>query len=217
MTAIGQLPDGQSTGIPLLLPLLKYGQTLLIILLRLSHGGGIGQRHQILRLTLRLTPRKRKLRTVKHTVQCVVVFRSDRVVLVIVTARTAQRQTQKVLAQIVNDILVHQMDVLVDVMTKSTSDRQIAGGHNAVSFRLTLSLRKQVTRQLQSSELIEWQIRIQGLHHPVTVSPRVRQRPVGIFTSGIGITHHVQPVPSPVHAVLRGLQQPLNLSLPRSR
>ena len=182
------------------------------------HGRRGHQRHQIPRLALGFAAREGKTRAVEDAVKRVVILRRDRIVFVIMAPRTPGGEAEEVLAEVVDHILVHQVDILVDVVAKPPRDGEVAGGDDAlVAFLLRFIGIHQITGQLQAHKLVIRQIPVKGLHHPVPVAPRLRQGAVRVLARRIRITHHIQPMPSPLHPVVRGGQQAVDDLCPALR
>lgn len=65
---------------------------------------------------------------------------------------------------------------------------------------------KQVPRQLLNGEAVERQIVIEGLDHPVAITPSIRSWPVFLIPVTVRIAGHVQPVSAPTFAKVLGGQ-----------
>src|SRR5262245_15777225 len=63
-------------------------------------------------------------------------------------------------------------------------------------------VREQIAGDLFNGELIEGQIAVERLDHPVAVTPRVRPHPVLFEAVAVGVTRQIEPVPRPLLAVL---------------
>ena len=64
-------------------------------------------------------------------------------------------------------------------------------------------------------ELVKRQVAVEGVHHPVAVSPGLGQLATGRAGLGVGVVivgvaRHVEPVPSPALAVCRRIQEPVD-------
>ncbi len=81
-----------------------------------------------------------------------------------------------------------------------------AGGDQLIQ----IGLRQQIASQLLERELIERQIAIEGLDHPVAVGPHlaivVEVNPVGVPVASI-----VEPVPGPVFTIPLRFQHPVDV------
>ena len=65
---------------------------------------------------------------------------------------------------------------------------------------------KEVSGKLFDGELIEGQIRVHGLDHPIAIGPTVTQL-IGLKSVGIRIAGKIQPLSSPMFAVSRRIQK----------
>src|SRR5262249_38628382 len=72
--------------------------------------------------------------------------------------------------------------------------------------------RNQIARELFDRELIEGEVSIEGIDHPVPVTPCVRTGRVLFVAIAVGITSEVEPVPAPalteVGQVERAIDEP---------
>ena len=176
---------------------------------RLHRGVDLGlrdERHEIPRLALRLAAREGEPRTGEDPVEGVVVVGVDGIVFVIVAAGAGHRQAEEALAEIVDRILVHEVNIGVDVVAEPACDRQVSRGHDAFGMlRCRLLPGQQVAGDLQRGEPIERHVVLKRLEHPVAIPPGLWQRAVGILAGRVGVADHVEPVPPPAHPVLRRL------------
>ena len=165
------------------------------------------QGDQISRLLFGFTTWECKSSAVQNSVNRVIVFRRNRIKLVIVAASTSNRQPQNRLPQRVDRIFKRQMHELVAVMIKAARDRQIASAHysSRILLRRIIGMNK-IPSDLFADKLIIWQIFIERINHPVSISPRIRNWMIGVFAGGVGITNNIQPMPAPVFTVMRRLQ-----------
>src|SRR6185503_10421725 len=68
-------------------------------------------------------------------------------------------------------------------------------------------VRQKVARELFESELIELDIVVNGVDHPIAVEPGKGARPIDLIARRISITRQVQPMPTPALAEMRRGQQ----------
>ena len=87
-----------------------------------------------------------------------------------------------------------------------------AGGNQLVHRRV----RQQVTRDLLERELVEGQVAVERVDHPVAVGPHLAVV-VDVDAMGVGIARGVQPVASAVLAVALGGEQDVKVALVGAR
>ncbi|QEG38268.1 hypothetical protein UC8_02230 [Roseimaritima ulvae] len=134
-----------------------------------------------------------------------------RIVFVVVAARTPNAQPQKILANVIDHVFVHQVNVVIDVVPKASCDGQVSGGDHAFAVGCRgLIMTYKVAGQLQPHKIIKCQIAVECVDHPVAITPGMGQGTIGVFTRGVRITHHVQPMPPPFFTVLRRSQQAID-------
>ena len=121
----------------------------------------------------------------------------------IVATSTSNRQSQKRLPHRVDRIFKRQMHEFVAVMIKATSDRQKASAHDSsrILLRRIIGM-NEIAGDLFADELVVWQISVERVDHPVSISPGIRNRMIGVLAGGVGITNNIQPMSAPVFAVM---------------
>ncbi len=136
----------------------------------------------------------------------------------IVAPRTTDGEAEKALADVVDDIFIQQVQVVIDVVTESASDRKIACCYNSLVALAGAAFRSnQVASKLQPDELIKRDVSIQAIQNPIAIPPCVRQGPVRVLASRISVSHDVQPVPPPTSAILWRVQEPVQNAFERVR
>ena len=126
-------------------------------------------------------------------------------------AGTAGGEAEHVLAEIVDQVLVHQMHVLVDVVAEAARDGEVAGGNQPLAAGRVVGLRTEdVAGDLEAEELAPGEIAIEGVIDPIAVTPGMGKGAVGVLAGGVGVADDIEPVTAPLHAVLRALQQPID-------
>ena len=145
------------------------------------------------------------MRAAKDAGQCIIIISGNRVELVVVTARAAERHTEKRSANRL-DLLVHHFhpqQFLVLQLVVVRTQRQKAGGDKAFVLLLASACWHQVTRNLFANELVERLVVVEGVDHVVAKSPCVLEHQTPPTAAALGKTRHVQPVPPPCLTELR--------------
>ena len=169
------------------------------------------ERHHVARLPLRLTSWEGKLRAIEDPVEGVVIFRGNRIVFVVVAAGTAGGQPEEIFAEIVDQVFVHQMHVLIDVVAEAPRDGEVAGGNQSLAAGWIVGPRPEdVAGDLEAENLAPGKIAIEGVVNPVAVAPGMREGAVGVLAGGVGVADDIEPVAAPLHTVLRALQQSID-------
>ncbi|MFT5109206.1 MAG: hypothetical protein ACI8XO_004257 [Verrucomicrobiales bacterium] len=148
-----------------------------------------------MRLLVWFAAGKGEARALQDAVECVVVASCDRVVQVIMTARTRDCEPEKGFAEVVDRVLVGEVYAFVDIVPEATCDFQIAGCDRSPR-------RKKIACQLLLDEIFVGFVIIESIDNPVAVAPRVRPRMVAILAGGIGVADYIQPVPPPVFSIV---------------
>ena len=131
----------------------------------------------------------------------------DRVELVIVAARAAEREPKKGRAGRA-DAVDHCFDaILLEIGAPFLIDHRVAmeaGGDELVLRRLW----QQISGNLLDHELVEGEIVVECVDDPVTVGPD-RARSIDRVAVGVRIAGDVEPVPAPAFSVVRRFEQSL--------
>ena len=163
--------------------------------------GGIEGYHDL----TRSDRRQFDLGVVKNPCQRVVVSRGDRIEFVIVTARTSHGQSEERPREGVHPIGQRLRPGLRRGL-RVAAVRDVGGAHGekAGGNCQIPVVRKEIARDLSPHELVIGQVAIQGANNPVPVTPRFGQL-FGVEKSSqpVAVARDIQPVPSPVFAVLR--------------
>jgi len=104
-------------------------------------------------------------------------------------------------------------DPQVGDRVRDRNPRRIGGGRGCRIGRgqtLEFLLGDQVAGDLFDDELVDRLVSVERADHVVAIPPGVAMGDVFIQTVGIGIASDVQPVPSPMLAVLLGIEQPID-------
>ena len=201
---------------------LELGQALLE---RLALGSLLGQAAQagfdlfdflIDRRPLKLNLPRRRLDArlvgvVEKREQLVVLHLRDRIVLVVVALRAAERQPKHHLASR-RDSIVNRVDAkLLPVDAALGIDLRVAMKPRGHPLRQR-GVRQHVAGKLLHNKLVKRQITIERLDHPVAIRP---YRPGGVVAVAVrvGVPGGVQPMASPTFAVMRRLQQTIDRAL----
>ena len=156
----------------------------------------------------------------------IVIFRGNRIELVIMTACTGHGQAEKSPADDINLVVgdIGQQFLFIGVAAAPVADGQHAGGDNTGDMDAARFFRRdQVAGDLINNELIIGQITVQGVHNPVAVAVRLRHvhdAPGAVDNAcimRIRVANHVQPVPPPALPVMRRIQEPVHHSRKRVR
>ncbi len=141
----------------------------------------------------------------------VVLFLSDRVELVVVTACTVDRQAEKRLADDADDVFefvlpddsLHGQALLrVPDFVPGSCDQEPGGDSCTGVVRL-----QDVSGELPCGEPMVGHVGIQGVSDPVAVAPRVGSQLVPLKTLAFTVADDVEPVSGPVFAEVRVRQQ----------
>ena len=145
----------------------------------------------------------------------VVVLLRNRVELVVVTPRTANRQCQEGLAEDIDHVVVSIGLILSHV------DRRVAPvshvpepgpQHRLVGsrHRVTSRARQEIPCDVLDQEQVVGHIVIERSDHVVAVFPGVGCDVIGLVTARLGKSHQVQPVASPVFTKTSAGEKPIN-------
>ena len=135
----------------------------------------------------------------------------DRVELVIVAARAAERQPEKCGAGGGHAVHDRLHAVLLEIDAAFIVARRIAmeaGGDQLIHGRV----RQHVARDLFDRELVERHVVIQRIDDPVAIFPDLARGVDGVAV-GIGVARHIEPMPAPSLAVMRRSQQSIDDAL----
>ena len=147
---------------------------------------------------------------IEHSSDRIVILNWDRIKLVIMAARTRQRQPEKRPRKSVHAIVECFTFCLRDAL-RVAAVRGIRRPQSKKASAGCRALCHFITGDLAADELFVRQIGIERANHPVTILPRLGMRPVILRpASCIAVSRHVQPMPSPAFAVLGPVQQGIN-------
>ena len=81
-------------------------------------------------------------------------------------------------------------------------------GRNEMIVALGSVLRRQqVAGNFLANELVKGLVRVEGREDVIAVTPRVGTNKVALLARGLGVARHIEPVPAPAFAELRGREQ----------
>jgi hypothetical protein len=149
-----------------------------------------------------------RLRAAEDAGQRVVVALADRVELVVVAARTAERQAEERAADEVDlfvDRVEHQL-LLVLFGQHARAEGEEAGGDMAVEADRGI-IDQQVAGDLHRGEAIERHVAGVRLHDPVAVAPAVGEREVLVEAVAVAVAGEVEPVAGLVFGVVHAGEQ----------
>ena len=145
--------------------------------------------------------------------QRVVVLLPDRIELVVVAARAADRQSQRALADHADDVVEVVETPLGVVLLAEQHPRpgaQEAGGDLAV-VGLAVHL---VAGDLLDEEPVVGHVGVERLDHVVAIAPGIGAVDVVLEAAGVGVAGHVEPVTPVAFAVVRRGQQRVDQPFP---
>jgi hypothetical protein len=79
--------------------------------------------------------------------------------------------------------------------------------------RTEVCARHQVAGKLLEGELVEREVAVQGVDHPVAIAPGVGKGRILLVAVAVGVARQVEPVPPPALAVMRRTENPLDQPL----
>ncbi|MCY2962520.1 MAG: hypothetical protein NT069_02520 [Planctomycetota bacterium] len=127
------------------------------------------------------------------------------------TPRASQAQSQNRLTERVNRVLNREVVVVLGIETESSRDRQVAGRCHPFGVAVGGNLSSQnISRDLFPQEFVVRLVGVEGIDDVVAVAPREWHGIVCGLSRGVGVTHHVEPVPTPALAVGGRFQQTVN-------
>ena len=137
------------------------------------------------------------LRRGEQSVQRVIVLRADRVVLVVVASRALRRHTEQAAR--------HHINLIVDHVGQRAGE---PAAHRQKSQRRLIGLPgvgNLIGRQLQRDEAVVRQVLVERPDDPVAIG--VGEGPAPVFAGSdparVSVADDVEPMPRPMHAVLR--------------
>ena len=154
-----------------------------------------------------------QLRRRENRVEPVVVSGRDRVELVVVALGAPQRQRQERLSDVIGDVVQVELtrsDLLHHARVLPRTHAEVASGYPHFGIvRL-----QDVASQLLDYEAVVRLVGVQRAHDIVPKAPSVRALPVVGISGRVGVAHDVEPVPTPLLAVMRALKQPVDQVAP---
>ena len=148
------------------------------------------------------------LRVVEVGEQAVVVALRERIILVIVALRTLQRGPKPDCTR-----GVHAVDDLVDAallrLGAGFHIRRCAAMKAGCDDLLRSRVGQQIACDLLNGKLVEGQVRIQRIHHPIAIAPDAAQI-VALKPVGVRVTRQVQPRARPAHTKLLRPEQAIH-------
>ncbi len=183
-------------------------QALFLLLHRLSLGLPLGLRllarqHQIVRLHLR-----------EVRLQTVIIRLAERIELMIVASRAAHRHAQKRRAHDVGHLGEHLVVRTGHVLIAGVLAQRPQAVESAGDEVLPVGRVHLIARDLLLHESVVRLVVIEALDHIIAIAPGVRPVHIVLVSIGFGEAHHVQPVASPLLAVVGRGQQPVYHFLP---
>src|SRR5262249_44511342 len=152
---------------------------------------------------------------VKESLQPVEIARGDRIVFVIVTARTADGETEKDRAgRRRNFVEIVLPDVRRD-QVRAIPRREPQKRYRDVALDIGLIIVAGVAvfiaaGQWQDDEAVVRHVRVDRVDHPIAIPPGVADRAVPLQAAGLTIANEVEPVASPALAVARIAEQTID-------
>ena len=153
---------------------------------------------------------------VKKGEEAVVLALGDRIVLMGVALSAAYRQSQPDAAGGVQSI-DNGLDPKLLLVRPALGTRQGVAMKTCRDLLLDAGILQQITRQLFTGKPIKRKVTIEGIDHPVTISPGKRTNPIFLVAIAVGVARQVQPVPPPALAEMGRSQHPPDQVLPGLR
>ena len=128
----------------------------------------------------------------------IIILRRDRIEFVVMTAGAGHGQSQQTAGHGVHPV-VQRLRLSHCLALVGVAIRNITWPEGQKPRRRHVALRHQIARELALHKLIEGQVAIQRLHHPIAVTPRFGALALTIqkTTQPIAVAGHVQPMPAP--------------------
>ena len=158
-------------------------------------------------------------RSAKKSGHRVIVALCDRIKLVVVAARAANRHAKERLARFLELLIddVHMQLRLVGLDNLDVAQHEKAGRHQvrrAFHHRL---VRQQVAGNLLANEPVEWLVVVVSVDDVIAIAPRVLGEDIVRGADLVRVSHKVQPMPRPPFAKRLRSQQPVDYFLTRLR
>ena len=144
----------------------------------------------------------------KEREKAVIVGLGNRVDFVVMTAGTTNRQTQKGICRRLENIIhiIKPGLFLVDGFVIPQAKSIVSGGNDIVRYgRIEF-----VTGKLLHYKLIIRLVVVEGSDDIIAIAPHKRFRVIPFIAVGFGIANDIQPMPTPLFAVMFRSQQPIN-------
>ena len=162
---------------------------------------GRDERHEIALFLLQLDAGPRIARAVEDAVKRVVILRGDGIEFVIVAARAIHGEAEEGASEIVDRVLDGEvLRVVVHARAEAACVGDVAGGDDLI----VRARGQQIAGDLRAHKLIVRQVGIEGRDDPVAILVHLRDGKIRVVAGGVGVAHHVEPVPAPAFAVRRG-------------
>src|SRR3954463_14071800 len=146
---------------------------------------------------------------IKEGKELVVFLLCDRIEFMVVTLRAADREPKKNGAEGVNTIH-HRLDAeLLGIDAAFLVDLGIAVKASG-DFLIESGVREKVASQLLNREFVEREIAIHRFYDPIAVLPNLARR-IDAVSIRVGIARSIQPPAAPALAVMRRVEQSLDL------
>ena len=143
--------------------------------------------------------------------ELVVILLQNGIELVIVALRALDRETKHALADGVHAIKQRLHAELFGINAAFLVDHRVAEKTSGNDVVLG-GVREEVARELLGDELVVRQIVVEGFHNPIAIERHVA-RLVFLEAIGVGVTRGIEPVASPLLAIMRRREQTLDLFL----
>ena len=145
--------------------------------------------------------------------ELVVLLLRDRIALVVVAAHAAHGKAEERAADDIDDAVEIVREGLLEI-------RHLVVPHaESIDPRrdeaVEVAVLELVARELLEHEAVVGHVLVERLDHPVAVLPRPALDAVALEAVGLGVAHQVEPVPSPLLAVVRARKQTIEKRRPR--
>ncbi len=148
------------------------------------------------------------LSLVENRIELVVFLLRDRVEFVCVTLRTADSEAHEDLTGRIGAILDgDDAEFLIDGSAERVRQRVAVKGSGEHLFGTRVW--KQVSSELLDGEAVVGKVAVEGLDHPIAVTPNRAQR-VATIPARVGVAGEVEPHPRPAFAEGRGGEQAID-------
>ena len=146
----------------------------------------------------------------KNSRDGVIISGSNGVEFVVVTARAGRCESKESPRKCINPVC-EGFCFCLRLGFRISTVRGIGWSYRKKAGRQSVPFTKKISRNLVFYKLIVWEVRVEGIHYPVAVAPRVGKG-LAVLRSAHSVTvaSHVEPMSTPAFPVKRRLKQSVN-------